>query len=135
MPPRGGILEEKFRYFYKPYNYIVNTQKFMKFEEEPAPEILEEHRALAPLWRNLQCTPWTQNRPESAIVHARSIEEFTRDNDDCQSWREVHNFMFSGDKPTFDFVKNQLMRMLGVKRKKKRDRKRHVNVKESAVLL
>lgn len=95
----------------------------MKFEEDPTPEVLEEARALAPCWRNFEQTPWTQSRPESWVVHARAVDEFTKDIDDCQSWRDVHNFMFSGDQRTFVFVLNQLMRMLGVKRKKKKDKK------------
>ena len=38
--------------------------------------------------------------------------------------------MFSGDENTFSFVKNQLMRMLGVKRiKKKRDKRKVTMVK------
>ena len=35
-------LYESFTYYYKPYNYLANTQKFMKFEEEPPPEECEE---------------------------------------------------------------------------------------------
>ena len=38
VPTRGGGLEKKFNYFYKPYNYEVNTRKFMKFEEDPPKE-------------------------------------------------------------------------------------------------
>jgi len=60
VPSRGGSLEKKFTFFYKPYNYIVNTQKFMKFEDDPTPEMLEEHRILSPHWRGLpESTPWT----------------------------------------------------------------------------
>lgn len=132
VPQRGGSLEKKFTFFYKPYNYIVNTHKFMRFEEEPTPEILEEHRVLAPCWRNLEQTPWTNSRPESIIVHNRAVEEFMRDLEDCQSWRDVHNFMFSGDQRTFNFVMNQLMRCLGVKRKKKKEkRQRHKHDREA----
>ena len=97
VPQRFSILDQKFTYFYKPYNYLVNTHKFMRFESEPQPEIFEEHRMLAPIWRNLEMTPWTQNRPESHIVHDRAIDKFIEDLGDCQNWREVHNFMFSGD--------------------------------------
>ena len=38
-PAKGGSLEKKLHYFFKPYNYDVNIQKFMKFEEEPLPEV------------------------------------------------------------------------------------------------
>ena len=82
-PMRKSVLDNKFTYFYKPYNYLVNTQKFMKFQEEITQEILEEHKALEPFWSNLEVTPWTQSRPESAIIHGRAFEEFTRDVDDC----------------------------------------------------
>lgn len=41
-PAKGGLLEKKLHYFFKPYNYNVNTQKFMTFEEEPLPEISKE---------------------------------------------------------------------------------------------
>ena len=51
-PMRRSVLDTKFTYFYKPYNYIANTQKFMKFQEEPTPEILEEHKALEPIRRS-----------------------------------------------------------------------------------
>ena len=127
-PMRRSVLDTKFTYFYKPYNYIANTQKFMKFQEEPTPEILEEHKALEPIWSNLTVTPWTQSRPESTIIHSRAIEEFTRDVDDGQTWRDVHNFMFSGDEHTFNFVRNQLMRMLGVKRPRKKKEKKRLGV-------
>ena len=40
------------------------------------------------------------------MIHKRAIEEFTKDLDDCQTWRDVHNFMFSGDENTFTFVRN-----------------------------
>ena len=122
VPARGGSLEKKFTFFYKPYNYIINTQKFMKFEEEPTPEVLEEQRVLAPCFANLKLTPWTDNRPESLVVHDRAVGEHLRDFEDCQSWRDVHNFMFSSDQRTYLFVLNQLMRMLGVKRKKKKNK-------------
>lgn len=70
----------------------------MKFEDEPTPEMVEEHRILSHRWRNLtMCRPWTNNRPESMVVHERAVDEFTKDLNDCQSWRDVHNFMFSGD--------------------------------------
>ena len=59
-PFRKSALDEKFTYFFKPYNYTVNTQKFMKFLEDTPPEILEEHKALEPCWSNLGVlTPWT----------------------------------------------------------------------------
>lgn len=125
VPQRGGSLEKKFTFFYKPYNYIVNTHKFMRFEEEPTPEILEEHRALSPYWRNLESTPWTNSRPESIVVHNRAVDEFSKDLEDCKSWRDVNKFMFSGDSRTFNFVMNQLMRSLGVKRKKKKEKRHH----------
>ena len=118
-------MTKKFTFFYKPYNYIVNTQKFMRFEEDPTPETLEEHHMLSPVFKNVKMTPWTQNRPESLKTHDRAIDEFSKDFDDCQNWREVHNFMYSGDKTTFDFVMNQLMRTLGVKLKKKVKKRSH----------
>ena len=42
VPRRGSELDQKFTYFYKPYNYLVNTHKFMRFETEPEPEVFEE---------------------------------------------------------------------------------------------
>ena len=53
VPTKGGSLEKKLHYFYRPYNYNINTQKFMKFEEEPQPEIVEEHKAIEPYWNNM----------------------------------------------------------------------------------
>lgn len=102
---------------------MVNTQKFMKFEEEPAPEVLEEHKALMPVFSNLKHEPWMETREEFKVIHDRAMEKYTKDVTDCQSWREVHDFMYTGDNRTFDFVKNQLMRLLGIKRKRK-DKKR-----------
>ena len=83
VPKRGGSLDKKFTWFYKAYDYTVNTQKFMKFEEDPPPEILQEHRAIRPVFGNFKCTPWTDNRPESYVVHNRAVEEFQKDMQDC----------------------------------------------------
>ena len=73
--PREGRPTRKFDYFYEPYNYQVNTQKHMKFEEEPPPEVCEEHRILSQKWRNIKLTPWTQNRPESEAVFQRAYQK------------------------------------------------------------
>ena len=58
-------------------------------------------------------------------MHKREIEKFEVDREDCQNWRDVHNFMFTGDDRTFEFVLNQLMRVLGNKKKRKKHRKSH----------
>ena len=56
----------------------------MKFEAEPTPEMVEEERILTQRWRNLEmCTPWTNNRPESMIVHNRAVDELMKDLNDC----------------------------------------------------
>lgn len=70
--PKEGMQTRMFDYFYEPYNYQVNTQKHMTFEEEPPPEVCEEHRILTPMWRDMKMTPWTQNRPESHAVFERA---------------------------------------------------------------
>ena len=57
-------------------------------------------------------------------MHNRAVDEYLRDMEDCQTWRDVHNFMFTSDQRTYTFVLNQLMRMLGVKRKKKKVERR-----------
>lgn len=33
VPRRGCNLDKKFTFFYKPYNYAVNTEQHMEFEE------------------------------------------------------------------------------------------------------
>lgn len=79
---------------------------------------------LQPLWRDLPTTPWTLSRPESLQKNQQEIDRLMKQVDECENWKDVHNFMFSGDKDTFIFVLNQLMRTLGVKRKKKKEKKR-----------
>ena len=75
-PVPNATLQKKFTFFYKPYNYMVNTQKFMRFEEEPTPEIEEEYHMLDSYFNNVKMTPWTQNRPESQKIHGRAIKEY-----------------------------------------------------------
>ena len=66
LPRRGGLLERKIHYFYLPYNYEVNTQKFMKFEEQEEEEDQNEYRMLnEPLYNDFDVSemPWTLSRP------------------------------------------------------------------------
>ena len=41
VPQRGGILEKKFTYFYKPYNYNINTKIYMTYLEDEGSEKLQ----------------------------------------------------------------------------------------------
>ena len=73
-------------------------------------------------------------------MHIRAINKYEVDKEDCQNWRDVHNFMFTGDDRTFEFVLNQLMRVLGCKKKRRKARKtvcanspKHGGLKRSSV--
>ena len=75
--------------------------------------------AVQPVFSNLTVRPWTLNRPESQKLNELRINRYFSQIENCTSWRDVHSFMFSGDPATFNFVRNQLMRLLGVKQKRK----------------
>ena len=81
--PTKKDLQKKFTFFYKPYNYIANTQKYMRFEDDQTIDSVEELRAIEPRWRNLKFTPWTDRRPESSQVSQRAVAEYLQDVYDC----------------------------------------------------
>ena len=37
VPPYDSHLEDKFEYFYRPYNYEANTKKYISYESENDP--------------------------------------------------------------------------------------------------
>ena len=37
VPPFDSHLEDKFEYFYRPYNYEANTKKYISYEGEDDP--------------------------------------------------------------------------------------------------
>ena len=60
----GQKIEEKYRWFYKPYSYTANTAKFMSFSSESSSENdFELYKFSA--FPELECSPWTLEREEN----------------------------------------------------------------------
>ena len=66
-PVPNRRLENKFRWFYKPYNYTTNTAKYMDFSSESSSDSEGYYHSAFP---ELNCSPWTRERPENQEFHS-----------------------------------------------------------------
>ena len=89
-PTPGRRLENKFRWFYKPYNYQTNTHKYMDFSSSSDDS---ETAYEPPLYQTLPCSPWTNERPENKKRHKLFIEKYLKKELNSMSWRQVYHFM------------------------------------------
>ena len=72
VPVPGQKIEEKYRWFYKPYAYPANIAKYMDFDSDaPSENEFDDYNYSA--FPELECSPWTLEREENKEIHSKYI--------------------------------------------------------------
>ena len=141
VPPYDSHLEDKFEYFYRPYNYEANTKKYISYESENDPpgrinpfrvyqEILQEEETnfieiyLNSLGKRSQSEPQREMQKELLELQMQEQNEEVIETDGAcllfdktekarKKWKLMRDFLVRDDPRVTFFVMNQLRFLTG----------------------
>ena len=147
--PASEALEDKFEYFYRPYNYTCNSKKYISYEGngpkgehnpfELLKELDNETHFIDEYLNSCGVHNRSQSHPQLEIQRSQlhfQLEQYSLEDQESKFqtledinrektraiWRNVHNFFLENDPRTTYFILNQLRFLTGqnqIKRKRK----------------
>ena len=106
-------INPKFSYFYKPYNYNINTKMYMTYKEEEGTEKLQGFDEYVRLKREQNEKTRLEQTRQPATERGGSVEPHSKSElfkDRCSGWQGITNFLL-GDPRTRRYVVDQIRQM------------------------